>query len=180
MAEIKSTLELVMERTRHLTQSEEEKREQALAEFKNSLSGLIQKFRDGALRLDHFQKELRLLQDDAKVTDSGIIFDEVSRRLELDEDNAWAMAFLKEVFGINMDGVAAVSGEYLAAIDTAARKRSNEIRKDLEEKHEIRGGAVVPNLAADPEWAGQRQHLRAHFESLLAKELNKLRVVLPS
>jgi len=46
MAEVKSTLELVMERTRHLTLTEDEKREQAVAEFKGSLGGLLQKVQD--------------------------------------------------------------------------------------------------------------------------------------
>ena len=54
MAEVKSTLELVMERTRHMTLSEEDKREQALAEFKKSLGGLLQKVQDGVLGPEHF------------------------------------------------------------------------------------------------------------------------------
>jgi hypothetical protein len=180
MAEIKSTLELVMERTRHLTQSEEEKREQAVAEFKKSVSGLLQKFLDGALTPDHFREDLQRLQENAQVNDSGIIVEEICKRLDLDGDNKWALNLLGEAFGISPQGMATVFAEYQEAAQELAGKKSNEIRKNLLEKQGIGGAAVVPNLAADPNWAAEKQHLHDRFESLLAQEVNKLKGAWPA
>ena len=44
MAEIKSTLDLVMEKTRNLTLSSEEKQAQKQIEIGNRIKGLVQKF----------------------------------------------------------------------------------------------------------------------------------------
>jgi hypothetical protein len=175
MAEIKSTLELVLERTRHLTLTEEEKREHALAEFKKSLSGLIQRYQDGVLTPDRFREDLQLLQATSQVTDRGFVFDEISRRLDLDSDCAWALNLLAEVLGINSPGITAVSDEYRKAVDRAARDRIDEIRKELEEKERIFGTAVVPNLAADREWAAAQQRIHERFEPIWGQELDKLK-----
>ena len=131
MAEIKSTLELVMERTRNLTQTEEEKREQAVGEFKKSLSGLLQKFLDGALTPDRFREDLHRLQENAQVTDGGIILGEICKRLDFEGDNTWALNLLREAFDINPQGIAAVFAEYQKAVHDLVREKSDEIRKDL-------------------------------------------------
>lgn len=52
MGEIKSTLDLVMDKTRHLTLSDEEKQEQKEKEFKKNLKGPAQKFQDIKDRFD--------------------------------------------------------------------------------------------------------------------------------
>ena len=175
MAEIKSTLELVMERTRHLTLTEEEKREHALAEFKKSLSGLIQRYHDGALTPDRFREDLHLLQATSQVTDSQIVLDEISKRLDLDGDNAWALNLLAEAFGFNPQGIPAVSDEYRKAVDESALNRIDEIRKELGEKQGIYGTAVIPNLAADREWALVQQLIHERFEPIWVQEFDNLK-----
>ena len=180
MAEIRSTLELVMERTRNLTQTEEEKREQAAAEFKKSLSGLLQKFLDGALTPSHFREDLRRMQEHARVTDGGIILGEICKRLDFDGDSSWALDLLEEAFDVSPQGIAAVFSGYREALDGLARKKSDEIRKDLAEQRGISGSAVVPNLGVDPEWSVEKQRLHEQFESILTQEINKLKAAWPS
>ena len=58
MAEIKSTLDLVMEKTRHLTLSDEEKQEQKENEFKIKLKGPAQKFQDQTINKRELKKEI--------------------------------------------------------------------------------------------------------------------------
>jgi hypothetical protein len=180
MAEIKSTLELVMERTRHLKLTEEEKLEQAMAEFRKGLSGLIQRCRDGALTADRFREDLHQLQANMQVTDRDIPLDEITKRLELDGDNEWAFNLLAEAFGIDPSGSTAVYEEYREAVAGAALDRADEIRKELGEKQGVFGTAVVPNLKADREWAMTQQRLRERFEPILANELANLRRALNS
>ena len=104
MAEIKSALELVMERTRHLRQSEEEKQEQAAAEFRKGISGLVQKFLDGALTPERFREDLRLLQETLQMTDSTAILDEIFERMDLDGTNM-GPDIVPEGFGMNPQGM---------------------------------------------------------------------------
>lgn len=174
MAEIKSTLDLVMERTRHLTLTEEEKQEHTLTEFKKSLSGLIQRCQDGALAPDRFKEDLTRLQGASHVTDKGIVLDEIAKRWDLGGDNSWAYNLL-EAFGIDPRGIRTVCDDYLKAFDKASLNRIREIRKELGEKHGIQGTAVFPNLASDLEWTGEKQRLQEHYESLLAGEFDKMK-----
>ena len=58
MGEIKSTLDLVMEKTRHLTLSQEEKEEQKHIEVDKRLKGLLQKYQDNLLKKEQLEKEL--------------------------------------------------------------------------------------------------------------------------
>ncbi len=52
MGEIKSTLDLVMARTKHLTLTDEEKKTQQSVNVKQRLQGLIQKFQDHAIKFN--------------------------------------------------------------------------------------------------------------------------------
>jgi hypothetical protein len=175
VAEIKSTLELVMERTRHLTLTGEEKREHAVAEFKKSLSGLIQRCQDGTLTPGRFREDLHVLQANWQVTDSQIVLDEISKRLNLDGEKAWALDLLAQAFGINPHGITAVSDEYRKAVNEVALNRSDQIRKELGEKEGIYGTAVIPNLEADREWALAQRRLHERFEPILVQEFDNLK-----
>jgi hypothetical protein len=178
MAEIKSTLELVMERTRHLRQSEEEKHEQAAADFRKGISGLVQKFLDGALTPERFREDLRSLQETLQMTDSTAILDEIFKRMDLDGDVTWALLLLGEGFGINPQGISAVADEYRKTFHGAALQRTDEISKELREKRGVYGTAVVPHLAADPEWALMQRRLYERFEPILGREFDKLKQAL--
>ncbi len=112
MAEVKSTLELVMERTRHLTLTEDEKREQAVAEFKGSLGGLLQKVQDGIISPERFRADLRTLEEGSRLSGSAMLIEELSPRLDLDGDNAWALNLIHDVFGVKTDELTAIFREY--------------------------------------------------------------------
>ncbi len=62
MGEIKSTLDLVMEKTRHLTLSQKEKEEQKQIEVNKRLKGLLQKYQDNILRKEQLRQELDSLR----------------------------------------------------------------------------------------------------------------------
>jgi len=173
MAEIKSTLELVMERTRHLTLTEEDKREQALAEFKRSVNGLLTRFHDGTMRLDQFQAELSALQQQSHLTDRSIVIGEILSRLDLDGDNGWVLDLLEGVFRIDIQRINAVLDEFQNALEGMTQAHIGQMSSSLLERHGISGSAVIPNHAADPGWNAERQHLRERFESLLAREVTK-------
>jgi hypothetical protein len=62
MGEIKSTLDLVMEKTKNLNLSNAEKEQQKNKEIKNRLRGLVQKFQDNILDTDNLRSEYQKLK----------------------------------------------------------------------------------------------------------------------
>ncbi len=178
MAEIKSTLELVMERTRHLTLTEEDKREQAIVEFRQSLAGLIQKFQEGALTPEHFRTDLRLLQEKSRINDKGIVLDEISRRLDLDRDNTWALDLLAKALDMDAPLIAEVFEAYREALAAMTQSRTEAIKKDLQKTYGISGTAVVPNWEADQGWITEQEHIRDKFKLALAQQIGNLKAVM--
>jgi len=63
MGEIRSTLDLVMEKTRNLTLSKEEKEKQDNEELRKKLNGLLEQFQDNMLRKGELKKKLESLEE---------------------------------------------------------------------------------------------------------------------
>ena len=72
MAEIKSTLDLVMEKTKNLSLSSEERQAQKSKEIESRLRGLLQKFKDQALSADKFKSEYQKLKKDYNLSKTHI------------------------------------------------------------------------------------------------------------
>ena len=63
MGEIKSTLDLVMEKTRHLSFSKAEREDQRKAELKSVLFGIVQKYQDEIFSMAAVKKEMDALKE---------------------------------------------------------------------------------------------------------------------
>lgn len=174
MGEIKSTLDLVMERTRHLTLTEAEKREQALSEFKKNLSGLLMKFQDGLLSLDQVHEELKTLQQKAGFTDAKIVVAEVLKRLDLDQDNERLLTLVEKLYDLDTAAIALILQSYHDTLATSAGNRAQVIKANLTRLSGIAGSAVLPNLEADSDWAVERASIRTQFGAKLAQESAQL------
>ena len=62
MGEIKSTLDLVLEKTKNLTLSSEEKESQKQKEVENRIKGMVQKYQDGILSINQLIADYELLK----------------------------------------------------------------------------------------------------------------------
>jgi hypothetical protein len=62
MGEIKSTLDLVMEKTKHLSLSEEEKLNTKKIDMQNKIRGLINKYEESTLNFTELKKSIDSLQ----------------------------------------------------------------------------------------------------------------------
>jgi len=67
MGEIKSTLDLVMEKTKHLSLSDEEKQNQKKIESQKRINGLLQKYQDQVLSMEQLHTEYNLLKKEFKL-----------------------------------------------------------------------------------------------------------------
>ena len=175
MGEIKSTLDLVMEKTRHLTLSEEEKRQHKRKEERKRLAGLLQRYQDGLADIDKTGEELdRLVQTEDGPAESALR-DEVMSRLALGGDNARWLELLQSRYRIDPSGWQQIEKDFFLAVDSAAGRRIEEMKGELERLGRISGSAVVPNLEADATWIETRRAIAADFQQLLAAELARWR-----
>lgn len=167
MGEIKSTLDLVLEKTKHLKLSEKERQEQTLRETRGRLKGLLEKYSDRRLSLEQVQKELAVLKKTAEGIDDHWLLIETLIHVQPDRDNTALVALMRDFFRIDATRLESALIAYARAMQSAAEGRSAVIRETLSRTVAISGSAVVPNLESDREWTAVRESLRAEHAAVL-------------
>lgn len=177
MSEIKSTLDLVMEKTKHLSMSKEEKAAQQKDDLIKTLKGLILKFNDQLLTQEQISKELRSIEQTHVFDVRSELINEVLGEIDLDKDNVRLTVILNEVCDVDTALLETVLTEYRESVSSAKEKRISEIKEQLHEKRRISGSAVVPNLETDTGWqqaiASVKETYRKRVEQVKAELCSK-------
>lgn len=165
MGEIKSTLDLVMERTRHLSLSAEERAQQQRDDFEKRLQGLLQQYEDGALPADGLEKRIAGLQSELKMDDARLVVAGVVKRIDPDQDNRARLALLAPALATPIAEVLSSHRVRRAEILAAGQARALD---HLRQVHDIRGSAVIANPQRDPGCLKELDDLRQKTEARLA------------
>jgi hypothetical protein len=174
MGEIKSTLDLVMEKTKNLSLSDEERQGQINMEVESRIRGLLQKFKDQVLNADNLRSEYQKLQKDYDLSENAHLIKEICGQIELGEDNHAWFELLVQFEVADIEGVTSVLHEFDDVFHAAAQERSKILIAKLAEAHFISGSAIVPNLESDEAWRAQAGEIRDKFEPLLNQAKTKL------
>ena len=176
MAEIKSTLDLVMEKTKDLSLSAEERREQKNKEISSRIRGLLNKFQDETISLDRFNSDYQVLKKECSLTGTGNqhLIKEICDQIELAKDNQRLFDLVAELKVLDFEGLTSVLQEFQTVRATAARERRKILKEQLAKTHFICGSAVVPNLEIDDEWRKESGQIKAEFETKLNQAKTKL------
>ncbi|PKN29695.1 MAG: hypothetical protein CVU64_06965 [Deltaproteobacteria bacterium HGW-Deltaproteobacteria-21] len=171
MSEIKSTLDLIMEKTKHLTMNEEEKKKYREKEIAGKVKGLVQRRLDGLLTGERFHKEIGALfretEDEGAV--KNLFRDEVADRLELGRENEPLLDMLKTAIGADPEPVRTILYSYESKAALLRDSQEKTLREKLR-KRGISGPAAVPNLEADPAWRQALEDLRKDLKEELKAE----------
>ena len=180
MGEIKSTLDLVMEKTRHLTLSQEEKDAQTKVEVHKRLKGLVQKYQDNLLRKDGLEKELDILKKTYDMNVVRVLLNLLLRSLELGRPYKTYLELLNENCDLNVSGLEKIFQDFKGAVKSATEQRFHEIKANLEKKRCISGAAVAPNLEGDREWLTMLVDIKGRYDQILNREKGRLTAGLSS
>jgi hypothetical protein len=173
MAEIKSTLDIIMEKAKKFSVTEEERQGFKRQELEGKIKGLVQKTIDGILDSQRFRVEVTALQAKDKDLVDQILKDEVVARIEVEVNSEALLAILENTAGSEKTAVKKTLADF--AMKTAKQKDSR--RKTLLEsfkKKGISGSAVVPNMDADPEWARVKAEMRRQLQEKIREQLKSL------
>ena len=172
MAEIKSTIDLIMERTKNLSASREEREAWHRQEREKHIRGLIQRLLDYSLTLDDVKDELA---QEKKKGPAGEVMDVVRTSLaghvDAGTDNERLFRIIHELAGTPekrlQETLRSCQAE-LFARKTALMERQ---MRELETKG-ISGSAVLPNPETDPQWKAQRDETQAVCEKRFLGVIN--------
>jgi hypothetical protein len=171
MAEIKSTLELVMERTRHLYMTEEDKRKQAAEALNDAVKRLVGKCLDGRINPDRFAAELDQLGGGAPCR--KVAAAEIGRRIDPVADNTVLLDLIRNGLGFDIAGIEAILHDFGEAARSEEHRVAERIKAALLKKG-IFGNAVIPNLEVDKDWAGRHKELTQAVRVELDEQIAKL------
>jgi hypothetical protein len=158
MGEIRSTLDIIMEKTKGLTMSEEERRAFKEQEMEGKVKGLIQKFLDGGLDMVKLKMEMTVLAETNEDMVRMMIRKESIPRIEIGVNNEPILRILEETTGLVKD--------FEGRLEQEKGVREKELIKSLKKKG-LSGSAVLPNLGADPEWGQRVSEMRNEFQKKL-------------
>lgn len=174
MGEIKSTLDLVMEKTKNLSLSNEEREQQKNTEIKSRLRGLVQKFQDNILSADNFRSDYQRLKKEYERTNNSHLIAEICSQILPGKDNRALFDLLAEFKASGFEGLKSALQEFQTVLDTAAEQRRRILKDQLAQTHFISGSAVVPNLENDAEWRQTSEKIKQKYNRLLDNEKSEI------
>jgi hypothetical protein len=168
MAEIKSTLDIIMERTKNLTMTDKEKASFKRKEAEGKVKGWIQKYQDGIVELDtlrsEFTKEITDYPDARQIFKAQLL-----DCLRLTGDNGRILRLFEDILGINTNPIKNTIQSLKHEMETIRIRRIESLAEELR-KRKIYGSSVVPN----PDHGGDWQESILEAESDLRKRLSAL------
>ncbi|MFH1124417.1 MAG: hypothetical protein V1758_12235 [Pseudomonadota bacterium] len=171
MGEIKSTLEIIMEKTKGLTMSEKEKTAFQREEVEGKARGLLQKYLDGFLSLEGVQREIAAFGDEKRAMAVDILTRECLERMDPEMDGGPLFEILREVAGLDPGPFHVLQTECQRRLGEKKQERENFLLNRLKERG-ISGSAVIPNMAADPQWQSVLEEMKQAFRDEADKIMN--------
>ncbi len=170
MAEIKSTIDLVMEKTKHLTLSAEEKVEVQFQDFLKKVPGFVKRVLDGALAPEQLLDEIKTQPQELADRVRREIGRQLSQALDLSEKSNPLMLALEMLAEPGWSGLLAevkrCRSEYQAARGGSQKQARDRILTRLAAAG-IRGSAVVAKLEGDESWEAEDRRRRGPCEGRL-------------
>lgn len=167
MAEIKSTLDIVLEKTKHLTLSAEEKMEMQLREGLKKVPGYLERVLDLTLTPDLLLEEINALPQETRKQIRAEIVRQMSQALDLSAKSDPLIGGLEALaepgWTALLEEVKNCRADYVKARADARKQSQNRVLAGLAAVG-IGGSAVVAKLEGDPVWEAEDRRLRQPCE----------------
>jgi hypothetical protein len=151
MGEIKSTLDIIMEKTKGLTMTDEEKKAFQKKEIEGKARGLLQKFLDSYIDLKGLKKEIAGLDEKRQIMIKEALRREGLARVKLDADNTKLFDLLENTVGFETAPIRKILSGFSKELERMRTDRENRGLEILAERG-ISGSAIIPNVNTHPEW----------------------------
>ena len=166
MAEIKSTLELAMERTKRFAVSEKEKDEIKQKEVLQKATGLFHRYRDGHLSLNEVLKEVERMEIKTASTVKEYLLSQWIEALSLDDEGERILKGVESLKGRNIADVKQEFHHLISQYQGEKEKAKEKVGVQLVEalkKEGIWGSAVEPKLEGSELWKKENENLEQSY-----------------
>ena len=171
MGEIKSTLDIIMEKTKNLKMTDEEEREFRKRDIEGKVRGVLQKFLDGLMDSNRLKEKLNGLGEKQYTMAKEALLRECVDRMEPGADNSPILDALENAASLDTSPVKKILLEYHQDLEQQKNVREKVLENRLEERG-ISGTAVVPNIYSDKEWIQYLSEVKRGFREKVEELLS--------
>ena len=178
MAEIKSTLELAMERTKKIAISEEEREEIKRKEIMQKAAGLFHRYMEGHIPFNEILKEIERMEEKTGSTVKEFLLTQWIDALSLDDEEE---RFIKGIESFKNRGTNEVTQKLrhlLSQYRTEKEKVKQEVKVQSIEglrREGIYGSSVEPNIEVSEIWKKESEKLDHSYRMKLEEIKEQLR-----
>ena len=162
MGEIKSTMDIIMEKVKAISVTDEEKEAFQKREVEGKVRGFLQKYLDGLMDIDAITERVVQFNEKQESIAKEALKKECLHRMDPEADNSPLLEVLEHVAGEGTQSLHKILSEFHRNLDKKKRGMEKDFLKRLK-KEGISGSAVIPNFEADPEWKGFMSKMKEAF-----------------
>lgn len=166
MGEIKSTLDIIMEKAKGFTVTEQEKKAFRERAFEEEVYGLLQKYLDGLMDVERFKEEIRGLGEGRQKEVREVLKKACMERIDPEAENGPILEVIESLVGIATQPISRIISEFVANLESIKRTKEKVLSESLVKKG-ISGSAIIPNIRALPEWEQNLSEIKAEFHERL-------------
>jgi hypothetical protein len=178
MGEIKSTLELAMEKTKKFAISEKEKEEMKQKEVLQKATSLFHRYRDGLLPLNEILKQIERMEKKTATTVKELLLSQWVDALSLDDEEERILKGIESLEQRNIHEAKQKFRYLLSQYQGEKEKVKEKARLQLIEglrKDGIYGSAVEPKLEGSELWKKENEKLDYSYKMKLEEIKEPLR-----
>ena len=148
MTEIKSTLDLILEKMKSFEISKDERDMIKKRDIRGKISRLLKRCLNNDLKLERFKEELHGIDGVSYEQVKEILKEEIIQNFDIRGRNLIIIDILKEILNID---ISSILDELNLELKEKERQLIRERLDELKDK-EIYGSALIPNIEGDPKW----------------------------
>jgi hypothetical protein len=165
MAEIKSTLDIIMERTKNFALTNEEKKVLQTKEWEKKVKGWVCKFVDGKISMQQMKSDfLEGTRENPELRQ--FLKTELAGNINLEGDNRTIFQLFENILGIDTKPFEDIIKSYKENVQIEEQKRMEDQKRELE-RNNIHGSSVIPNLDHNDSFRRFLQNMKTDFSQLL-------------
>ena len=180
MGEIKSSLELAMERTKKFAISEKEKEKIKQKEVSRKATSLFHRYREGHLPLNDILKEIEKMEKKTAITVKELLLSQWIDALSLDDDSERILKGIESLKQKTIDEVKQKFHHLLSQYRGEQQKIKEKVRVQITEamrRDGIYGSAVDLKIGGSEPWEKEKEKLDHSYKMKLEKIKQQLRVL---
>ncbi len=166
MAEIRSTLEIIMEKTKKMALTDEEKTVLSFKEIENFIKSLFFRYCENIINAKVVQAEIFKIDPNKRTYADSFLKTLILEHVNISGNNEPLFALLEDVLNISSTLYRNTVRSFSDRLSEEAEELTENLKKRLE-RNSVTGTAIIPNLDKNQEWIACSKKIHGELKRTL-------------